>query len=97
MIDHLVTIKIRQDAPTDSVKRIVAALKTLPAAIPEIVELTAGENFSPRSNGHHLGLFVRFHDRKGLATYATHPAHVEVVESLIKPAMEAIHVVDYET
>ncbi len=96
MLDHLVTIKLRHDAPSQSAEAIIAGLRKLPAKINVIKDLTAGVNFSPRSNGHQIGLFVRFLNREDLSTYATHPAHVEVVETLIKPHMEAIHVVDYE-
>ncbi len=43
-----------------------------------------------------LVLVSEFLTREDLATYSQHPAHVKVVEEVIKPCLAGIAVVDYE-
>lgn len=96
MIEHIVLFKWKAEASPDAIAAVFEALRQLKNQIPEIVELSCGENFSERSQGFQHGLVVRFRDRQGLATYQPHPAHQAVVQSLIKPIVAEILAVDYE-
>ena len=73
------------------------ALKGLQKAIPGILEITVGTNFSERSQGFTHGLLVRFQDRAALDTYIPHPAHEDARKNYILPIVEDVLVVDYET
>lgn len=96
MIDHLVLIKFKPEVDTSHRDRVINALRALKASVPTVVDLTVGANFAERGQGYQVGLFVRFKDKAGLATYATHPEHVAVVTDLIKPFVVDTIVADYE-
>ncbi len=96
MVEHLVLFKIKPEATPEQLDGMLAGLKRLPEQIDGILELTVGRNFSDRSQGHDIGLLVRFRDRAALETYLPHPAHRACVENDVRPVMESVIVVDYE-
>lgn len=96
MIEHIVLFKWQPDASPEAIASVMAALKGLKDKIPEIIDLSCGENFSERGQGFQHGLVVRFADRVALKSYQVHPAHQEVVQKLIKPILTDILAVDYE-
>ncbi|MBI2300488.1 MAG: Dabb family protein [Armatimonadetes bacterium] len=96
MVEHLVLFKLKPDATPQQVDALLAALQRLKDQIDTVRELTCGHNFSDRSNGHQIGLLVRFADRAGLAAYLPHPAHQACVEDYVKPILVDVTVVDYE-
>lgn len=95
MIEHIVLFKLK--AGTDEATRLLFQdeLRKLKALIPEIVDLTIGENFSQRSQGFEIGLVVRFRDQEGLDTYQEHPAHQKVVQTIVRPNLADILAIDY--
>ena len=97
MIDHLVFFKFKPEVGESQRQEISKALTALRDVIPGVREITCGENFTARSQGHQLGLFVRLDNKAALETYASHPAHQQVVVSMIKPYVENIIAIDYET
>ncbi|NEP49029.1 MAG: Dabb family protein [Moorea sp. SIO3C2] len=97
MIEHIVLFKWKDDASADAIALAMNGLLALKNQIPEIVELSCGENFSPlRSQGFQHALRVQLLDCDALSTYADHPAHQEVVEKYIKPIRGDVIAVDYE-
>ncbi len=82
MIDHLVFIAVREDAPPEDVEDLISSIRGLRDSVPGVVDLTVGENFSERSGGYTHGLFVRFESREDLQRYMEHPDHLAVVEKL---------------
>lgn len=95
MIEHIVLIKVKPEFE-DKIDEICGALKGLKEKIPEIVEISAGRNFSKRQQGFQVGLRSLFKSEDDLNTYSSHPAHVSLVESLIAPAKEDVIALDYE-
>jgi hypothetical protein len=95
MVEHVVLFKLKADATTEAKDAAIEALKGLKGQIDGIVDLTCGHNFSERSQGHEIGLVVRFRDRAALAAYIPHPAHRGVVEKYLHPIREDVIVVDY--
>ncbi|MCC6729695.1 MAG: Dabb family protein [Chthonomonadales bacterium] len=93
---HVVLFRWRPGTPPAQVERVLAALRELPAAIPGILDLSAGANFSERAEGYETALVVRFADRASLNAYGPHPAHRRVVEELIDPIRAGSLAVDYE-
>ncbi len=93
MIEHMVFFKVKEE--NKNVEKIAAALIALQEKVPNIREISAGRNFSDRSQGFNLGLRVLLNSDVDLDAYRQHPAHVHVLETLIKPAVEAIVVMDY--
>ena len=96
MLKHIVLIKLKPDAPAGSASRIMAALRELPATIPEIVSLDVGTNVVESDRNLDLGLIVEFADRAALDHYAIHPDHVAVVQEYIRPVAQRLAVVDFE-
>ncbi|MDY7014210.1 MAG: Dabb family protein, partial [Cyanobacteriota bacterium] len=64
MIEHIVLFKWKPGTPDDAIANVMDRLKSLKHKIPEIVDLSCGENFSDRAQGFQHGLIVRFRNRK---------------------------------
>ena len=96
MVEHLVILKFKEDATQEQLDDFLEDVRELRTKIDGVVDLTAGPNFTDRSQGFTHGVCVRFADRSALERYLPHPAHVEVVEKRIKPIVDDLIVVDYE-
>lgn len=96
MVEHIVLFKWKEGTSTGTISLVMDKLKGLKEQIPEIEDLSCGENFSDRAQGFEHALVVRFRDRDALETYQPHPAHQEVVQNLIQPILAGILSVDYE-
>ena len=94
MIDHLVFLSALEDASKEDLDDLISSLRNLKDAVPSVVDLSAGENFSQRSGGYTHGVFVRFEDVEGLQEYLEHPDHLAVVGKL--DALTTRIVIDYE-
>ena len=94
MIDHLVFLSVREEASPEDIEDLISSIRGLKGTVPGVVDLTMGENFSPRSGGYTHGLFVRFESVEDLQEYMKHPDHLSVVEKL--DALTDRIVVDYE-
>ena len=95
MIEHLVLFKFKESTTEDSKNNMLEKLLNLKNEIKEIREISCGENFTDRSKGFEFGLRVLFDSKDDLNTYAVHPAHVAVVEEIIKPIISDIIALDY--
>jgi len=96
MVEHVVLFKLKPEATEEQRAAMQASLRGLQTAIPGIVGLTVGTNFSDRSQGFEVGLVVRFTDRAALEGYLPHPAHTDCVNTYIRPIMDNVIVVDYD-
>ncbi len=96
MVEHLVLFKVKPGTGAEAIQAMQDALLGLRDAIPGILEITVGANFSERSQGFTHGLLVRFQDRAALDTYIPHPAHEETRNTYILPIVDDVLVVDYE-
>jgi hypothetical protein len=94
MIDHLVFLAAREDASSEDIEDLIASIRGLKDTVPGVVDLSVGENFSPRSGGYTHGLFVRFETADDLQAYIKHPYHLAVAEKLDR--LTSRIVVDYE-
>ena len=95
MVDHLVLFTVKEDARAEDVEDLLASLKELKRGVPNVVDLSVGENFSERSQGYTHGLFVRLRTVDDLRSYISQPelqAVVEKLDTLTKGRL----VVDYE-
>ncbi|MEY3001325.1 MAG: hypothetical protein RL648_1539 [Verrucomicrobiota bacterium] len=84
MITHIVFFKMKPTAggttSRENLHELVAKLRGLKVAIPEILELEAGEDVSRSNASFDVALITRFASLEALETYRVHPAHVKVVE-----------------
>ena len=95
MVDHLVLFTVNDDASAEEVEDLLASLRGLKKGVPDVVDLSVGENFSERSQGYTHGLFVRFQTVDALRSYISHPEHQAIVEKLDALTTGRL-VVDYE-
>ncbi len=96
MVEHIVLFKWKAEASAEQVTAAIEGLRGLKALLPEIVDLTVGENFCNRNQGFTHGLVVRFEDRAGLESYGPSDAHQNVVKNLISPIRADVLAIDYE-
>ena len=94
MIDHLVFLAANEDASPEDMEDLISSLRNLKETVPGVVDLSVGENFSPRSGGYTHGLFVRFESVEDLQAYLKHPDHLAVAEKLDRLTDRIV--VDYE-
>ena len=86
---------VKEDASSEEVDDLVLSLRKLGDRIPNVVDLSVGENSSKRGGGYTHGLFVRFRTRDDLRAYLEHPEHLDVVEKLDATTMGRL-LVDYD-
>ena len=96
MVEHLVLLKWKAGIAAESIENAFVGLRALKHQIPGVLELTCGPNFSARARGFDAGLYVRFTDRDALDAYIVHPAHQEVVNTLLLPIREDVIALDFE-
>ena len=94
-ITHIVWIKFNHGVADTRIAEHITALKSLKDNVPGIIELSIGENFTDRADGHSHGLVVILDDKTALATYLAHPNHVEVATALREDA--TLMALDFET
>ncbi len=97
MIEHLVLFKVKGEVSPADAEKMVQALRGLTGRVPSIQELRCGTNFSNRNQGFTHGLLVRFRSRPDLEAYIDHPEHQRVVAECVRPIVESILVVDFES
>ena len=95
MIIHIVMLKFKETNKLKNLKVIKGELEELFHKIEPLNSIEVGIDFMKSERSFDLVLTTKFDDKDGLSTYATHPAHLEVVK-LIKKVTELSKVVDYE-
>jgi len=95
MITHLVWFKLSNPSSSEDKATLSQELNTLPAHIPQIVELSCGEDFSGRSRGFEWGLFVKFQTREDGQIYDKHPAHQAFI-ARCKHLWSEVQALDFE-
>ena len=95
MVVHIVMFKFHEENKSEHIAKAKAMLEALPARIPELMRMEVGINFSDEARAMDMSIVTEFEDKTALATYAVHPAHLEVV-AFIKETTAYSKVVDYE-
>lgn len=76
---------------------LIGKLKSLQEEIPGIENLKVGKDFTKRSKGYDIGLFVEFSNVESFEQYGPHPKHQEVVAYLQEIGVKDIIVNDFES
>jgi hypothetical protein len=90
-------LKVKAEVAAADSQRMMQELRQLKEQIPEIQELTCGLNTSNRNQGFTHGLLVRLQSKSDLEAYLAHPEHQRVASQHIRPIVEDVIVVDYES
>jgi predicted peroxiredoxin len=93
MIRHVVIFKTKNNAPLLEFKKQIENLKNL---IKEIKHIEAGIDIKFDKSSSDFCVITELKNIEDLKIYATHPKHLEIIDS-IKPFILERKVVDYET
>ncbi|MGD1712203.1 Dabb family protein [Dapis sp. BLCC M172] len=96
MIVHIVLFKWQPNTSPETITSVMSALKGMKGKVPEIIDLSCGDNFSELSQGFQNVLVVQVKDKAALDAYAKNPLHQEIIQTLIKPVLADKITVDYE-
>jgi hypothetical protein len=91
-IKHLVLLKLKAGVTESQINSLYDAIMSL-GKLPMVQSVSAGENFSKRSAGFNFGFEMTLSD---LSAYENDATHQHVRETLIKPLIEDILVVDFD-
>ncbi len=87
MIRHTVLLKLTDSATNADTSAIIAALGTLPEQIPDIRDYRFGLDAGLAEGNYDVSVTADFEDPDGYMNYATHPAHLKVIEDHIAPVL----------
>ena len=94
MVVHIVMFKFKDENKEANLKLVKKRLENLVNEIEPLKSMEVGIDFNKSERAMDLSLYSTFENIEGLKTYATHPAHLEVVE-IIKELTVESKVVDY--
>ena len=95
MIVHIVMFNFKEENKTANIAKTQEMLNALVEKIEPLLSMEVGVDFNQSERAMDLSLISTFESKAGLSTYATHPAHLEVV-AFIKEVTVLSKVVDYE-
>lgn len=96
MVKHIILWKLKDDCNTPEVKQgIKDGLEALLGVIPGLVEIKVQTVGLPSSNADVM-LYSVFESEDALKGYATHPAHVEVADTKVRPFTQTRLCLDFE-
>ena len=99
MIKHVILWKIKEGKSAKEKEEIKANVKKglegLAGQIPGLLEIKV-QTESLESSTADLMLNSSFENQEALKSYASHPAHVAVADSAVRPNMEVRMCLDYE-
>ena len=96
MIVHMVLFKWQPNTLPTSIALVMSALREMKGKVPEIIDLSCGDNLSELSQGFQNGLVVQVKDKAALDAYTKNSLHQEILQTLIKPILRDKITVDYE-
>ncbi len=96
MVRHIILWTLKKSCNTDVVKRdMKVALEGLVGVIPGLLTMRIETKPLPTSNADVM-LVSEFTCKEALAAYATHPAHVAVADTKVRPFTQTRTVMDFE-
>lgn len=75
MVTHIALFQWRQDISPKEIQKIMDDIKNLKPEIPEIINISCGENFSRWNEGYTHAVVVKVKNRTALDAYRMHPTH----------------------
>lgn len=96
MVKHVILWKLKAEHNNDEVKQgIKQGLESLKGVIDGLLEIKVEAETLASSNVDVM-LYSVFENEAALKTYATHPEHVKVADTLVRPYTETRACFDYE-
>jgi hypothetical protein len=98
MIEHIVLLKLKDGVTKEQTKALMNGLNNLKKVISGMNDVSGGYNNSPegKANGFNFAFIVRFKDAESRDGYVPHPEHVKLAQTLVRPIVDDVIVIDYE-
>jgi len=96
MFRHVVLVKWKPEATEEQRAAVVSAVRSLPAKIPQIRQLSIGENAKIDKDTFDTVVVVDFGDANDYAIYRDHPDHRAVMERAVRPILATRAAIEYE-
>jgi len=81
VVEHIVLAKLERELTGAEKAKMRAKL----LEIPGVINVTAGTNYTSRGLEYNTGIIVRLASAEAEKAYQTHPVHVEVRDTILKP------------
>ena len=94
MVKHIVMFDFKDENRQENLLKAKKMLEALVNTVPSLNSMEVGLNFSEEERAMDLSIVTTFDDKEGLALYANHPEHLEVV-AFIKTVVSQSKVSDY--
>ena len=88
MIKHIALFTFTDEATDEDVVAMESALAGLPAAIAEIRSYAIGRDLGLGGGNYDYAVIGEFDSPETYQTYATHPDHLHVLGTYVKPIMK---------
>jgi hypothetical protein len=90
MIRHIAVFTFADEATDKDIDAMEARLAGLPDVIEVIRSYTFGRDLRLSGEGHDYAVVGDFDSPEDYHTYATHPAHLHVVDTYVKPIIDGV-------
>lgn len=94
MFIHIFGFRWKEHAKDADKVRAAKEICAFQGTIPGLIDVSVGENLSPRGQGYAFAGLMRFADRAACDAYAVHPAHLALLDWLV-PLIEPVEL-DFE-
>ena len=94
MVVHIVMFKFSDEHKGSNIEKAKEMLEALVFKIEPLIKMEVGVDFNQSERAFDMSLYSTFKTKEDLAEYATHKAHLELVEFIKKVTTES-KVVDY--
>lgn len=95
MIKHIVMWKFKDEVTKEDKLKMKHQLESLKCVVPSLIDIEIGMDVLGGDASKDMVLYSEFASMDDLKAYATHPAHLAVVD-FVKPLVAERAVVDYE-
>jgi len=87
---HIALFNFNEDVTPDQVDEITAAFVEMRPKIDVLTDYQFGSDLGLQEGMWDYGVIATIEDPSDYPTYRDHPAHIEVLEKLIKPRVSAV-------
>ena len=94
MFIHIFGFRWKPHATDADKQRAAREIRAFHGAIPGLIDVSVGDNLSPRGQGYTFAGLMRFIDRAACDAYTTHPAHLALLQWLV-PLIDPVEL-DFE-
>jgi hypothetical protein len=96
MFRHCVLMKFETDATDSQRATALDRIRALSDIIPEVLSLAVGTDAGLREGNFDLAVVADFENPEMYEIYASHPAHLEMLSTVVKPILAHRAAVQYE-